>query len=311
MALDKYPEATWLGNGASAGRYTGGPWKVVLHTTETAGLPGYKQGKTAPHLTYAPKSRRWYQHTLLSVASRSLVNAAGGAQTNRDSVINVEIICYSNGPLADKAQRRLWVGDLPDYALADIRDFLLWTAAEFGVVMKWRGKQAFSYAEANAPEFRMTRAEWDNYGGVCAHHDVPEGNLHWDTGALNWHKLMEDEEMSYGRKENRSAPQVRIYQEALLGWKADSLPTFGADGDYGDETYHAVRGFQAWYGLPSTGIIDPDTARFLAVFHPRTPAGAPGPPGADGRRGPKGSPGAPGPKGDTGDFRVVVEGKVV
>ena len=46
--MDKYPEATWLGNGVSAGRYTGGPWKVVLHTTETIGMPGYKLGKTAP-----------------------------------------------------------------------------------------------------------------------------------------------------------------------------------------------------------------------------------------------------------------------
>ena len=310
--LSRYPKASWFGDGATSGDYYGGPWKVVLHTTETVGLPDYAEGKTAPHLTYNPETRKWVQHTSLLKAARALRNTPGGAQTNRDCALQVEIICYSNKPLADDSWRRRWVGHLTQENLADIREFLNWTAENFGVVMKWPGKQAYSYAEANAPGFRMTSFEWDNWDGVCAHQHVPEGNTHWDTGALDWGVLLGGYEMSYSKTENRNAPQVKVYQLALLNRSADSLPTFGADGDYGNETVAAVSSFQAAVGLPATGTIDPDTAHFLAPFHPAVIIdGAPGPVGPRGSRGKPGLQGPAGPAGPTGDYRVIVEGKVV
>ena len=57
----RYPPATWKGDGDSGGAYSSedgvlGPWRVVIHTTETSGMPGYNGGLYAPHLTYDPRS---------------------------------------------------------------------------------------------------------------------------------------------------------------------------------------------------------------------------------------------------------------
>jgi hypothetical protein len=189
----RYPEAEWRGDGESGGSYTSGPWKVVLHTTETEGIPSYDGGATAPHLTYYPKARRWVQHTSFLTAARALRNETGGVQTNRDSAIQVEIVAYSAKGIADDDPRdRLWVGALTEEQLADIGAFLRWTYKEFGVKPVWPGRQAFSYAEANKSGFRMSLSEWDRFGGVCAHQHVPE-NTHWDTGALKWSALMEEQ----------------------------------------------------------------------------------------------------------------------
>lgn len=187
MVAKRYPKATWKGDGKTAGAYTSGPFKVVLHTTETRGVPSYDGGMSAPHLTYNPKTRVWVQHTELTTAARALRNAAGGAETNRDSALQVEIICYSDRFVADRVLG-LWVGDLSSAALGDIRDFIDWT----GVPLVWPGRQARNYAEANAPGFRLSQAVWGGYAGVVGHQHVPE-NTHWDPGMLDWETLLGDD----------------------------------------------------------------------------------------------------------------------
>jgi hypothetical protein len=184
----RYPPATWKGDGHSGGSYVAGPYRVVLHTTETQGLPSYSGGATAPHLTYDPRSRRWTQHTDLNIAARALRNLSGGVQTNRQRALQVEIICYSNKALADQLGR-LWVGNLPATAYDDLQAFIRWSSQQYGVVDKWPGRQAFSYGGANVPGFRMTAAQWIGYTGVCGHQHVPE-NTHWDPGALQWGRLI-------------------------------------------------------------------------------------------------------------------------
>jgi len=187
----RYPEATWKGDGQSGGSYVGKPFRVVLHTTETAGVPGYGNGATAPHITYVPKTRRWVQHTDFNTAARALRNVSGGVQTNRANALQVELVCYSAKNIADQSSSRLWVGDLTDDHYLDLRNFLSWTYDAFDVASTWPEKQAFSSREANASGFRMTGTEWNEFDGVCAHQHVPE-NTHWDTGALDWTKLMEE-----------------------------------------------------------------------------------------------------------------------
>jgi hypothetical protein len=185
----RYPKATWLGNGYSGGTYYSsdgklGPYRVVLHTTETEGVPGYEGGATAPHLTYDPRSREWFQHTSFLTAARALRNVIGGVQTNRERALQVEIVAYSAGGIAAQSAARDYVGDLSPEALGDIREFLIWTRDNFGVEMRWPEKQALSYAAANAPGFRMTNEEWDAFGGVCGHQHVPENCVSADTPIL-------------------------------------------------------------------------------------------------------------------------------
>ena len=191
MATARYPKATWKGDGNTGGYYVGKPYRVVLHTTETSGMPGYNGGGSAPHLTYDPKAHKWYQHSKLTTAARALRNPSGGVQTNRANALQVEIICYSNKGIADQASYRLWVGDLDDQAIADLQEFINWCVGEFGVEFEWPGKQAYSYSQANAAGFRMSGTAWNDFNGVCAHQHVPE-NTHWDTGALAWDKIMGD-----------------------------------------------------------------------------------------------------------------------
>lgn len=52
---------------------------------------------------------------------------------------------------------------------------------------------------------------------------------------------------------------VTPYQEKLLVWDPNSLPEFGADGDYGGETITATQDFQTERGLLVDGVAGPET----------------------------------------------------
>jgi hypothetical protein len=217
----RYPKAEWLGNGQSGGGYTSGPWKVVLHTTETAGIPGYQGGATAPHLTYHAAERRWVQHTSFLTAARALRNESGGVQTNRDSVLQVEIVAYTDEDMVDRyGGGRVKVSELTAENLADIREFLLWAHEHFGVAMRWPGKSTKWYSEANAPGFRMSLSEWEAFDGVCGHQHVPE-NDHYDPGALNWDAIMQEVDLMSLSKWAENAWNWAL---GLRVMSADSMP---------------------------------------------------------------------------------------
>ncbi len=266
----RYPKATWLGDGKSGGSYASadgvlGPYRVVFHTTETSGRPGYSDGKSAPHLTYNPKDRTWVQHTHLDVASRALKNEYGGVQTNRERALQVEIICYSNKLIADQRDYRLWVGDLPSEAYEDLAEFLAWTHASFDVEMNWPGKRALSYSAANVPGFRMRAREWDSFAGVCGHQHVPE-NYHWDPGALDWWHLMA---LANAILQQEEVVALKPYEQAAV----DQMLELGI--------------FTPW-SIDEEGELDePVALKTLAVFMSRllavVPVGAAGADGEDGK----------------------------
>lgn len=188
MPETRYPGAKWLGNGRHYGSFTGGPWKVVLHTTETSGLPGYAGGDSAPHFTYDPKTREWVQHVDLSSSAGAMRDEAGGIRTNRDQAIQVEIICYSDKRIADGSSSRLWVGELSDEAYEDLANFVKWAAEEYGVEIACRmPRPPAKYGVTSSS--RMSASEWDSFGGICGHFEVPE-NTHWDPGALSFERII-------------------------------------------------------------------------------------------------------------------------
>jgi len=49
---------------------------------------------------------------------------------------------------------------------------------------------------------------------------------------------------------------VKFLQTLLLKWNADCLPKYGADSDFGGETYEAIKEFQIENALEATGSID-------------------------------------------------------
>lgn len=56
---------------------------------------------------------------------------------------------------------------------------------------------------------------------------------------------------------------VTPYQEKLLVWDPNSLPNFGADGDFGGETVTATQNFQTERGLTVDGVAGPETQSAL------------------------------------------------
>ena len=69
---------------------------------------------------------------------------------------------------------------------------------------------------------------------------------------------------------------VKAMQANLLAWKADCLPKYGADGDFGSETEKALKAFQEAAGLPVTGVYDAATRGALTGLEP-APAPEPAP----------------------------------
>lgn len=264
MPSSRYHKALWLGNGYTTGSYTGGPWKIVLHTTETRTLPGYNRGKSAPHLTYDPRTRKWWQHTDLLKPARSLRDAAGGVRTNRDQALQLEIICYSAKSIGDSVGG-LWVGHLTAVQLADIAEWLAWCSVQFGVKMRWPGRQALSYAEANSRGFRMRPAVWDAWDGIAGHQHVPEGNNHWDPGAIDWGALMGLEKEEDVLQRGDKSRDVTILQGMLNTHPQKALWTpLGIDGDFGPATEESVKKFQRYIGLDITGVANAITLSVLA-----------------------------------------------
>lgn len=64
---------------------------------------------------------------------------------------------------------------------------------------------------------------------------------------------------------------VTAMQEALLTWRPDCLPQWGADGDFGAETEAALRAYQAEAELPVTGVYDEATRKALTAPTPELP----------------------------------------
>lgn len=164
--------------------------KFLLHTTE--GAPGaynpdprvgtarrYFGHTYWPTYTLAvdrrsgsPTHGRWrvFCHVPADRAARALANAAGGVETNRCNVSQVEI--------AWQASR---VGLLPDEALDELARLLAWEHAARGVplvsTVRWVGSEGYGRGASQ----RLPGSAWVSYAGVLGHQHAAE-NDHWDPG---------------------------------------------------------------------------------------------------------------------------------
>lgn len=171
------------------------PWGLVVHTTETAWVPGYvpsgKSYSVAPHFTYDHSTRTFYQHVELDRRAGTLSGSStkeGGkaVPTNAAKVIQIEIIAYSAKSVVDKyGGKRIWVRDLPESALRDLADLILWLHEEKGIDLSWYPKRSTTRA---AP---MSHDEWlDRAWGICEHASAPDDSTHFDAGAIRSDRIM-------------------------------------------------------------------------------------------------------------------------
>lgn len=173
-----YPTAIQSIKGNSAGGYTGGPFKGVLHTTEGSSAAGaisaFKKNNSWPHFLIDAQGHIW-QFIDTSKAGRALRNLSGGVQTNTDSVVQFEIVGFAGNP------------NYPPAQMDALRAAMRWVEQTHGVQPIGPGRP---FATAYGQNYlRFPNAEWDAFNGWCGHCHVPE-NTHWDPGAINLTSLL-------------------------------------------------------------------------------------------------------------------------
>jgi len=155
--------------------------KLILHTTETVGMPGFNNGDYAPHYVYAPSTGIW---TKWAEYEDGRVGTLKGHETNHanDMAFQVEILGYSD------SAHEPWVGHFTDQNYQDLADFFAWSIGRYGIGTDVTPTPATGWlAGVNA----TTRGTWDEYvalRGLSAHGFVA-GNTHWDTGVLDLQRI--------------------------------------------------------------------------------------------------------------------------
>lgn len=163
--------------------------KILLHTTETTGWPGYAGGSMAPTLTYHPRLRRWRQHNYLDRSARALVDPTSTpVRENRDNVIQIEIIAYADEKLAGTVGG-LPVSQLTDEQLGDLAAFIAFVRGEWGGPPLVAAKFLPYPQSAGDSSVRMSGSEYDAFRGILGHQHA-SGNGHGDPGALNVARIL-------------------------------------------------------------------------------------------------------------------------
>ena len=228
----------------TSGSYTEGRWKLLIHTTETdtftPNSSSYYGHQGWPHLTNTRDGIMW-QHIDLDIAARALKNYAGGVETNRSRVIQVENVARSiNGDNA-----------LTEPQIANLRRLVIELRDKRGMEMQVLPAGAIpGSASADAPQ-RMSFDKWRTYSGICAHRHAPE-NDHWDSGAFDLSRLLPQpepvppvEEEYMIRKGDGPSQYIRSFQFMLNRFFTDTGGQPGTgwvvkDGIAGAQTFAAT-----------------------------------------------------------------------
>lgn len=155
---------------------------IVLHTTETRGMPSFGGGDTAPHYVYDPANRRWY---VWAEYEAGYVGTMKGHNTGGHSncgAYQVEIIAYSDGAAAGSSG--LWVGDFTEAHYADLASFVAWARDRYGFSGAVTPTPAGGWRYGTSSPHRLTDAAWAAFDGLTCHGAAPR-NTHWDTGVLD------------------------------------------------------------------------------------------------------------------------------
>lgn len=197
-------------------------WAVVMHTTETPGLPGYREKTITPNITIDPKRRRVYRHVDLNSrcgalrGSNTVYKDTGVRVPMNEKAISIEVICYSDKRIADQSASRTWVGDLTDEDLEFIAQVVAWVVKKVGRIGRNVTPQPVGgWRYGLDSKWRGSAKEWDEFSGITAHGWV-FGQIHWDTGVLDLVRL------------NTRVWEIIDGEEDMTPEQAETLEFFGA-----------------------------------------------------------------------------------
>lgn len=189
MSICPFADQSHRYDGAFGGAYVTGPWRGVLHTTETTSLPSYQGGAVAPHFTIDPARLKSYQHYDTARPSRALQHPAGTIDTNNLHAIQFEIIAYSDEAIA-RSVGGLAVSQLTAEHYDYIAQHMRWVELAHGVRrtsgLTWKPYPA-SAGTGNG--VRLSSSEWARFGGWCGHQHVPN-NDHGDPSNIAIDRLL-------------------------------------------------------------------------------------------------------------------------
>lgn len=169
--MAKCPFAEQMRISGESGSFTGGPYKIVHHTTEGKSAQGafdaFKAKKADPHFTV--DATKVYQHIDTGLAARALRHPAGTPETNRDSAVQIELVGFAG---ASKNAR----------ALANVARLCRWLEATHAIPREWPAGPPKAPVHGGDPGgHKRDQATWDAKGGHYGHSQVPN-NTHWDPG---------------------------------------------------------------------------------------------------------------------------------
>lgn len=272
--------ATWLSGvkrqswGRDGGSFTTSPDKILLHSTETGTFPGYGRGASAPHFTIDLGNGEVRQHSSMSRAARALRNAAGGVQTNRDGVIQIEIIGTCDKNFARK-HGYPYLPDMTDEMAGRLKWLLQKICAAIPAIplktsVTWKSYPS-SYGNSSV---RMSNSQWTRYKGILGHQHAPE-NTHGDPGDLPMKKILGADAVKSGGSSGGGSDYTVVGPDAPLGlydkdgdgrtrvrdWQTDALgyDEKAADGYFGQDTEADTKELQRQLGVDDDGLVGDDT----------------------------------------------------
>lgn len=204
--MARCPFAQWDEISGDVGAYSGGPFKIVHHTTEGTSYEGarsaYAAKKVDPHFTVA--GNRIYQHVDTNRAARALKNLAGGVETNRDSAVQIEVVGFA--------------GRAKDITtLKKVADLCRWIESEHGVPQDWPNGRPRASANGQDPGgHNRDPSNWDSNSGHYGHSQVPE-NIHWDPGYTESEVALVTPDAIFDPHQELAAARVEVIHELTPG----------------------------------------------------------------------------------------------
>jgi len=178
----------WVDNPRNAGGTYGDdgidyPFRLVYHEIQgTANPSGIAVHPYPPHLWYRAAARTLYQTVRLARSAFALYQGSDAPyRTNKARAIQVELEGYSDF-VANEPES--WLNNIAEDVLIPVAQWVATQGRSLEILNLPQPWSIPGSAYENAPQ-RFTPEAWRDFNGICAHANVPMGDDHWDTGAMD------------------------------------------------------------------------------------------------------------------------------